>query len=63
MAPDDNTSLHVPDSTGTNIPPVPNNPGDTTITPPPPSTKPSEESSGGTPGEDKPKPNTGVGVF
>ena len=64
MAPNDNTSLQVPDSTGTTIPPVPTFPSDTTITTPPPSTKPSEESSGGTPTEDgRPKPNVGVGVF
>lgn len=64
MAPNDNTSLQVPDSTGTNIPPVPNIPGDTTITTPPPSTKPSKETSGGGTTEDgRPRPDVGVGNF
>ena len=62
MAPNDNTSLHVPDSTGTNIPPIPNNPGDTTTTPPP--SNPSEESSGGgTTDDGRPRPDVGVGTW
>lgn len=64
MAPNDNTSLQIPDSTGTNIPPVPTIPGDTTITTPPPSTKPSEGTSGGGTTEDgRPRPDVGVGGF
>ena len=64
MAPNDNTSLQIPDSTGTNIPTVPTIPGDTTITTPPPSTKPSEESSGGGTTEDgRPRPDVGIGGF
>ena len=65
MAPNDNTSLQVPDSTGTNIPPIPTIPGDTTIVAPPTTTpNPSEESSGGGTTEDgRPRPDVGVGNF
>lgn len=63
MAPDDNTTITVPnDSTGTNYPPVPNNPNDTTITEPP--FDGSEENSGGGTTEDgRPRPDVGVGTF
>lgn len=60
MAPDDNTTITVPnDSTGTNYPTVP---GDTTTTPPLPD--PSKETSGGgIDDEGRPRPDVGVGTF
>lgn len=65
MAPDDNTSLQVPDSTGTTIPPVPNIPGDTiVIAPPTTPSNPSEDSSGGgTTDDGRPRPDVGVGTW
>ena len=63
MAPNDNTSLQVPDSTGTNIPTVPTIPGDTTITTPPPSNPSEETSGGGIDDEGRPRPDVGVGTF
>jgi hypothetical protein len=66
MAPNDNTSLQVPDSIGTNIPTVPNIPGDTIIVAPPPTTPPDpskETSGGGIDDEGRPRPDVGVGTF
>lgn len=67
MAPNDNTSLQVPDSTGTQLPNVPNIPGDTTITTPPPSSEPSnpskESSGGGVTDDGRPRPDVGVGSW
>ena len=65
MAPNDNTSLQVPDSTGTNIPPVPTFPGDTTTTPPPttPPNPSGETSGGGIDDEGRPRPDVGIGGY